>query len=426
MDPVTHTLVGAGLAQTGLKRVSPRATVTLLLAANAPDIDALTMLISRDLSLGARRGWTHGILAMVLLPILLAGLVWLVSRLAARGESPAWHRDRRGARPARREEGAYREYSTDEQRRGAECIGGRMPRDFHHGLLTSTGQPTRDPDRFGPILALAALGILTHPLLDWLNTYGVRLLMPFDGRWFYGDALFIVDPWVWLLAAAPVVLATTGRPTSRVAWLLGAAAASWLVLGTPLAPASTKIAWGLGLAALAGLRLRGVTPRSRAVVARTCLIGGIVYIVAMIAGSRLADTQARQWLADRNIEAEIAMAGPIAVNPFVRDIVASTGERYHFLVVNWLSDAPIRESGPSVAIGERGPIVRAALESPDIQGTRRWLRLPSYDVQELADGYRVTIRDLRFARRARSGLGIVQVDLTWDLQLSSPTPAAGP
>ena len=64
--------------------------------------------------------------------------------------------------------------------------------------------------------------------------------MPFDGRWFYGDALFIVDPWVWLLAAAPVVLATTGRPASRVAWLLGAAAASWLVLGTPLAPASTK------------------------------------------------------------------------------------------------------------------------------------------------------------------------------------------
>ena len=372
MDPVTHTLVGAGLAQTGLKGVSPRATMTLLLAANAPDIDALTMLISRDVSLGARRGWTHGILAMVLLPILLAGLVWLVSR-----------------------------------------------------LLTSR-QPTRDPVRFGPILALATLGVLTHPLLDWLNTYGIRLLMPFDGRWFYGDALFIVDPWVWLLAAAPVVLATTGRPPSRVAWLLGAAAASWLVLGTPLAPASAKIAWGFGLAALAGLRLRGVTPRSRAVVARTCLIGGVVYIAAMIAGSRLAGTQARQWLADRSIEAEIAMAGPIAVNPFVRDIVASTGERYHFLVVNWLSDAPIRESGPSVAIGERGPIVRAALESPDIQGMRRWLRLPSYDVQELADGYRVTIRDLRFTRRARSSIGIVQVDLTWDLQLSSPTPAAGP
>ena len=37
------------------------------------------------------------------------------------------HRGRRGARPARREEGEYREYLTDEQRRGAGCIGGRMP-----------------------------------------------------------------------------------------------------------------------------------------------------------------------------------------------------------------------------------------------------------------------------------------------------------
>jgi len=37
------------------------------------------------------------------------------------------HRERRGARGARREEGAYREYATDEQRSQAGCIGGRMP-----------------------------------------------------------------------------------------------------------------------------------------------------------------------------------------------------------------------------------------------------------------------------------------------------------
>ena len=37
------------------------------------------------------------------------------------------HRGRRGARPARREEGEYREYLTDEQRSGTGCIGGRMP-----------------------------------------------------------------------------------------------------------------------------------------------------------------------------------------------------------------------------------------------------------------------------------------------------------
>ena len=45
------------------------------------------------------------------------------------------HRDRRGARLTRREEGEYREYLTDEQRRQPGCIVGRMPRDFCHGLL---------------------------------------------------------------------------------------------------------------------------------------------------------------------------------------------------------------------------------------------------------------------------------------------------
>ena len=55
--------------------------------------------------------------------------------LAARGESPASHRDRRGARLTRREEGEYWVYSTDEQRSQPGCIVGRMQRDFCHGLL---------------------------------------------------------------------------------------------------------------------------------------------------------------------------------------------------------------------------------------------------------------------------------------------------
>ena len=54
---------------------------------------------------------------------------------AARGESPASHRDRRWAGRTRREEGKYGQYLTDEQRRSAGFSVGRMQRDFHHGLL---------------------------------------------------------------------------------------------------------------------------------------------------------------------------------------------------------------------------------------------------------------------------------------------------
>jgi hypothetical protein len=48
-------------------------------------------------------------------------------RLVVRFIITVTHRGRRGARPARREEGEYRQYLTDEQRRGAGCIDGRMP-----------------------------------------------------------------------------------------------------------------------------------------------------------------------------------------------------------------------------------------------------------------------------------------------------------
>ena len=57
----------------------------------------------------------------------------------------------------------------------------------------------RLPVRFGWLYGLALLGTLTHPALDWLNVYGIRLLEPFSSRWFYGDVLFIIDVWLWLL-----------------------------------------------------------------------------------------------------------------------------------------------------------------------------------------------------------------------------------
>jgi PadR family transcriptional regulator, regulatory protein PadR len=55
--------------------------------------------------------------------------------LAARGESPASHRGRRGALLTRRDDREYREYLREEQRSQRGCIAGRMQLEFHHGLL---------------------------------------------------------------------------------------------------------------------------------------------------------------------------------------------------------------------------------------------------------------------------------------------------
>src|SRR6185503_6633997 len=67
------------------------------------------------------------------------------------------------------------------------------------------------PARAGTLLLLGYLGVLSHVGMDWLNNYGVRLLMPFSGRWFYGDAVFIVDPWMWTILGLGVWLARRAR-----------------------------------------------------------------------------------------------------------------------------------------------------------------------------------------------------------------------
>jgi inner membrane protein len=146
MDNLTHSLVGALIGQAGLKRRTGLAMPALIIGANIPDIDAGCVVYGME-SLAMRRGLTHGPIAMVLLPLVLAAALWCFDR---------WQ-ERRGKRPE-----------------------GRLP--VH----------------FGWLYGLSLLSCLSHPALDWLNNYGVRLLEPFSHRWFYGDTLFIIDVWLWL------------------------------------------------------------------------------------------------------------------------------------------------------------------------------------------------------------------------------------
>ena len=198
MDNLTHSLAGALLGQMGLKRLTGRAMPTLIIAANLPDIDAVATLLGRE-SLAIRRGITHGPIALVLLPLLLTGLMLLYTR---------W-------------------------------------------------RPSAQPVRAGPLLLLAYIGTLSHPALDWLNSYGIRLLEPFSSRWYAGDTLFIIDLWIWAALIGCFVWSRwrekRGGGWQRPAWL-GFTAICAYILGNGLitgrAEASTSQA----------LRQRGVEP----------------------------------------------------------------------------------------------------------------------------------------------------------------------
>ena len=85
------------------------------------------------------------------------------------------------------------------------------------GVLLVLGRRARSrpadvpPVHGGWLLLLSYVGVYSHVFLDYLNNYGVRLGAPISWRWFYGDAVFIIDPWLWLVLAAGVALARRRR-----------------------------------------------------------------------------------------------------------------------------------------------------------------------------------------------------------------------
>ncbi len=288
MDNICHTLVGAALGETGLKRRTRLGNATLMIAANLPDLDVLVYATSTP-AVVFRRGWTHGVLAQVTLPLLLT-LVMV-----------AWAR----WRPAPRDE---------------------------------------PPVSLGWLVAFSYLGVYSHVFLDFLNNYGVRLLMPLERRWFYGDTLFIIDPWLWGLLGAGVWRAR-----------------------------------------------RLLTPRpARIAVAIAC-----VYIGLMLGGARAAHQVVTDtWTRTTGAPPAALMVGPRPVSPFTRDVILDAGDRYVTGTFSWISrSVTFADEVPKI---EGDPLVQQARRNPAIASFLVWSRFPAWTVVRGADTSEVSVSDLRF------------------------------
>jgi inner membrane protein len=141
LEPVTHFLTGACLGRAGLNRKTALATLTLTLAAEAPDLDVLGRFRGPAFSFAHHRGFTHSFVGVPLDAFLVVGFVYLVWRLR--------------------------------------------------------GRKTNDPDlppRWGMLFLYACIAGLSHILLDFSNNYGVRPFWPFSEKWYSWDIVFIVEP----------------------------------------------------------------------------------------------------------------------------------------------------------------------------------------------------------------------------------------
>jgi inner membrane protein len=294
MDPITHTMAGAVMAKVGGDRRTPLAMATLILAANAPDIDIFVAGLGAYSSLALRRGWTHGPPAILALALAITALMLGWDRLVRRRRNPS-------LAPA-------------------------------------------DP---GWILALAFIGCLSHPMLDWLNTYGIRLLTPISNRWFYGDAVFIIDPYWWLLLAHVLVIARRGATLRRV-----------------------RIAAALALA----------------------------WPLALIGVSRVGELIAVESAAEQGITGITeVLYQPAPLNPFGADLVAVTADAYHLGSFRWFRAERAQFDGAELERGDWSDArVIAARANPDVRDYLVWSRFPYAEIIESPNGTSVRFGDARF------------------------------
>jgi inner membrane protein len=310
MDNITHTLVGAALAEAGLKKRTALGGITLMIAANFPDIDIVAAFMGKNFE--GRRGITHGFLALAILPFVLAGIMWL------------WDTQVRQRRDPNLPAADYRQLAI-----------------------------------------LSAVAMATHPMLDFMNTYGMRWLMPFVDRWFYADGMFIVDPWFMAMLVAGVVV-------SR--------------------------------------RAKNVDP------ARAALASAATYVIVMLCITTMGRSEVLQQVGPRNF-----MVQPTPFVPWRRGIVVEERRAYRF--GRYTAFGQARMSDVTIAKGDEDPAVGIARETVAAQIFLGWARFPFYRVVRDRNGTTVRIADARYMGDDARGWAAIEVHIPVSPRLASANAA---
>jgi inner membrane protein len=168
MEPITHFLTGACIGRAGLNRKTAYATLSAVLAAEAADLDVLWGFAGPVEALKHHRGITHTFVAVPFVAAVVLGAVWI-------------HHRRREASLARKQIAA-------------------APIE-----LGAPAPPAPQPVRWTWVYIAALISALSHILLDWTNSYGVRPFFPFNPRWYAGSFVFIAEPVLWAILFAALI-----------------------------------------------------------------------------------------------------------------------------------------------------------------------------------------------------------------------------
>lgn len=251
------------------------------------------------------------------------------------------------------------------------------------------------------LAGLSVLAPLLHIGLDFTNSYGVHPFWPIDNHWYYGDAVFIVEPLLW--ACAAVLLFVLPGRTMRALIALVLAAGLGLGWFSGFVPPS--------LAALLTLLTLGLAAVSRFASARVALTSGIAAWLALTATfvvtTRTAESRFEAVLDARFPAArtlDIALT-PMPANPLCREVLAvqTTTDNYivrrafHSLAPNWIPADQCAESYPS-GTGTTARLVPVAEASTDEVAWIGQLTIPTDLLASLGAEYCAVDALLQFAR----------------------------
>ena len=325
MDNLTHTLTAVAISQAGLNRKTRFATLAVIAGANLPDVDVVAWTRGTATYLQYHRGLTHSLLGVTVLGSLAGAAIYYLGRRAAPKAS---------ARPPNL--------------------------------------------RWLVVCGLA--GAASHLLLDFTNSYGVRPFLPFSGRWYAWDIMFIIDPLLLFLLVV-----------------------------------------GLGVPALLRLMSEEIgarKPAYRTGAMATLTTMALLWGVRDLAHRRVLGLLDSHTYAHENPRRVGVFPAP--GNPFAWTGVVETDSSFHVVAASALDDDVNVDDAEVFRKAEPAPALAAAMQTRTAAIFLRFARFLWSDTQEHETGYSVTLRDLRFAslRTERRGF-VVDVKLDKNLRVLS-------
>ncbi|HEY0682728.1 MAG TPA: metal-dependent hydrolase [Steroidobacter sp.] len=170
---------------------------------------------------------------------------------------------------------------------------------------------------YGVLAAVLLLTPLLHIAMDFTNNYGVHPFWPMDGRWFYGDSVFIIEPLFWA-ACAPLAFVFKTH-VARFAVLLLMVAAIALCFFSGMVPQVLAVGYALLVAAMLLIGQRA--PTHIALAASVSLWIGATAMFALTARTARAhiDAIAAQQFPEGTLVDRIVT--PMPVNPTCWEIM---------------------------------------------------------------------------------------------------------